>query len=251
MLKAFGTLALFTALSLSGEASVIGFDRPAIGTNVTGTVFDNGWHSLLNADNNIGAAVRWYGSPPTGTNADFEPDPGAIPGYKGGAVWLDSAALPNGMPIIANLGLRIFKEVDGLSGDQTLSFFMATEVTSRGQPKGNPAGMFVSINGAQIDGPGPEGTFFSRGPLHQSSPGSWFQYSIPFEATGHDVFSFRDDEDGIGNNNLVLETNAVVADVQVVPETSEMLAIAAIAAFVGFAAYRGRVKFSPNRPAQV
>lgn len=226
-------LAILVGLSLSARATVIGFDAPATGQVVTGTVFDNGWHSLINGDNNLNAQVHWYGSPPSGEFSDFEPDPAAIPGYHGGAVWLDSAALPNGVPIEHNLGLRIFKEVDGLSGDQTLSFFMATEVTSRGQPKGNPAGMFVSINGVQIDGPGPEGTFFSRGPLHQNAPGSWFQYSIPFEATGHDIIAFRDDEDGIGNNNLLLETNAVVADVQIVPETGTMLALALGAALFG------------------
>jgi hypothetical protein len=130
----------------------------------------------------VDANAYWYGSPPSGPFNDFEPDPGAIPGYKGGAVWLDSAALPDGAPIIPNSGLEIEKTIGGF-GPESLSFFMATEVTSRGQAKGNPGAMFLSTNGVQINGNAPDGAFESAGPNPQFAPGSFIyvDFLVPLE----------------------------------------------------------------------
>jgi hypothetical protein len=237
-----GLLALFAGMGQVTHAAIIGFDKPLIGHAVTGTTFDNGWTSLVNGDTNVDANAYWYGSPPSGPFNDFEPDPGAIPGYKGGAVWLDSAALPDGAPIIPNSGLEIEKTIGGF-GPESLSFFMATEVTSRGQAKGNPGAMFLSINGVQINGNAPDGAFESSGPNPQFSPGTWTKFSVNFTGTGHDVITFRDDETGPADEeNLTEESNAVVANIEVVPEP-ELLGIAGIAVLAGLAFQR---KFHRN-----
>lgn len=216
------------AAVVASHAAVIGFDQPAVGQIVTNTTFDNGWHASTNGDANPGAQTYWYGSPPSGPENVFEPDPGAISGYHGGAVWLDSAAVLDGQPILPNSGMTITKTVSDTAGlVQNLSFFLATEVTNPAElnnPKGNPGTCFLFVNGVMIKGNGADGAFESEGPNPQFSPGAWTKYDVSFIGTGSDVITFRDDESGTEGENLVEETNSVLADVSIsqVPELTTL-----------------------------
>lgn len=223
MQKLLTAVCFFLCLTVA-RATVIGFDKPLIGHKVTNTTFDNGWFASLNGDTNSNANAYWYGSPPTGPFKQFEPDPGAIPGYKGGAVWLDSAALVDGAPVKPNNGMTLSKTIGDKPGDtQFLSFNLATEVTANGLAKGNPAGCFLFVDGKMIKGNGADGAFESEGPNPQFFPGSWTKYTVSFVGTGKDTITFRDDESKTAPDlNLSEETNAVIADVTAVPEVTSL-----------------------------
>jgi hypothetical protein len=268
--KTKALLIFFAALALSARATVVGFDQPVIGHIVTNTTFDDGWNAALNTDNNpegSGANVYWYPSPPNGFNSQYEPDPALIrsalhtggtpdKNYFGGAVWLDGTATDNGGIFQVGQGVDINQTFGTVVGERyTLSWYQNTEVTPLNLPannlKGSPAGTFLFIDGHLINSGVADGSFLSKGlPPILSGPSlpsdtDWTKYVVSFTGTGADKITFEDDLSLIGEKlgltNGLFSSNAVVADIQLVPETGWMLTLALVAAFIGFAAYRRRV----------
>jgi hypothetical protein len=261
--------AFLLALSLSAHATVVGFDQPAIGHVVTGTTFDDGWTATLDNDHNSagsGANVYWYGSPPSGLNEQFEPDPALIrlgirtggnpdPTYHGGAVWLDGTATINGGFFTRGNGVAIDQTfADKAGSSYFLSFSLNTEVMPLNLPtynlKGSPAGLLLSIHGVEINSAVADGAFLSTGlpPVFTNpslpSDTDWTKYTIKFVGSGHDNIQFQDDITAMGAldglTNGTFSSNTVVANVTLVPETREMLGLGLGAALIGFALFGRR-----------
>jgi hypothetical protein len=117
----------------------------------------------------------------------------------------------------------------------TLSFFTSTEVTpvlNVGNDKGNPADALLLIDGSLV------GSFQTQGlppPVVQGQQ-TWTQETFKFIAKNAKTnIEFQDDLMGSGDENFPDSSNVVIADVTIVPETSEILGIAGAAAFVGLA----------------
>jgi hypothetical protein len=264
-------VALLTVLGTIGSyAAVIGFDQPSVGQIVTGTTFDNGWKAELNGDSNpegSGANIYWYGSPPSGPNEVFEPDPALIrlgirtggnpdPTYHGGAAWLDSTATFNGGIFTRGPGVSIEKTISDVAGQNyVLGFYLNTEVTQPGIPpdnlKGSPAGVILSINGSKIDSGLLLGDFLSTGqPPIFSGPSvpadtDWTKYLVKFTGSGSDTIRFEDDISLLGAldglTNGLFSSNTVLANITIVPETG-MLTMVGLAGVIGVIALRRRQK---------
>jgi hypothetical protein len=166
---------------------------------------------------------------------------------------LDGTATSNFGHFTTGPGVAIDRTFATVPGETYfLSFYVNTEVTPLPLPannlKGSPAGIILSRNGVQIDSGLTRGDFLSLGqPPVFSGPSipddtDWTKYTVKFVGSGSDTIKFEDDISLLsqiaGLTNGTFSSNTVIANVTLVPETGEILAIVLGAAFLGSAILR-------------